>query len=362
MGISYTVLLPFVYYAITILRMATFVKTKFGWQAQVARRIKGDSVRKSKTFKSKREAQIWAREFEVEISSGTDSDDTLAQVFRRYSLERSVGKKGERWEVIRLEKFAREPVNGIPFGEYRIGDITTADLVAWRDGRLKEVKPASVKREMNLLKHVFSTATDEWGLIRTNPMAKVKRPPGGKRRTRRVYQDEIERISAALDLDSQPWVTPKQITGAAFLFAIETAMRSGEILAITNRHVHENVVHLPETKSDHARDVPMTDRAVEILTLVRGDRTELEQRPFDVTPQKRDSSFRAAMKAAKVEGLTFHDTRHEGITRLAKRLDVLDLSRVTGHKNLNELLTYYEASGKELAERLNSSTSKDEMR
>ncbi|KEP68893.1 integrase [Thioclava dalianensis] len=342
--------------------MATILKTAHGWQAQVARRIDGKAVRKAKTFKTKRDAQVWAREFEVGISAGTASSDTLRQVFDRYALERSKGKKGERWEVIRLNRFAVDLVNGKPLGEYVIGDVTTADLVAWRDMRLGLVKPASVSREMNLLKHVFATATKEWGLLRINPMEDVRRPARAKRRKRRIYQDEIDKMFEALDLACEPWVTEKQITGAMFLFAIETAMRSGEIRDITNRHVSGNVIHLPETKNDHARDVPLTTRALEILEAVRGNKTEPDQHPFDIDAESRDSVFRAAAKRAKIENLHFHDTRHEAITRLAKRFEILDLARVTGHKNLNELLTYYEASGEELAERLNSSTSKDETK
>lgn len=342
--------------------MATILRTDHGWQAQVARRVDGKSVRKAKTFKTKRDAQVWAREFEVGIAAGTASSDTMQQVFDRYALERSKGKKGERWEVIRLNRFAADLVRGQALGEYVIGDVTTADLVAWRDMRLGQVQPASVSREMNLLKHVFVTATKEWGLLQINPMADVKRPKRAKRRTRRVFQDEIDKLSEALDLNASPWVTEKQITGAMFLFAIETAMRSGEIRDIANRHVSGNTVHLPETKNDLARDVPLTTRALEILEAVRGNKTEPDQHPFDIDAESRDSVFRAAVKRAKIENLHFHDTRHEAITRLAKRLEILDLARMTGHKNLNELLTYYEASAAELAERLNSPTSNDDTK
>jgi integrase len=342
--------------------MATILKTAHGWQAQVARRVNGKAVRKAKTFPNKREAQVWAREFEVNVASGTDSGDTMRQVFDRYALERSKGKKGERWEVIRLNRFAADQVNSKPLGQYVIGDVTTADLVAWRDMRLGKVQPASVSREMNLLKHVFATATKEWGLLRINPMLEVRRPPKAKRRKRRLYQDEIDKLAEALDLASEPWVTEKQITGAMFLFAIETAMRSGEIRDIINRHVSGNVVHLPETKNDHSRDVPLTTRALEILEAVRNGNTDSSAHPFNIDAESRDSVFRAAVKRSKIENLHFHDTRHEAITRLAKRLEILDLARVTGHKNLNELLTYYEASGDELAERLNASTSKEETK
>lgn len=283
-------------------------------------------------------------------------------MFDRYARERSAGKKGRRWEEIRLQRFKSDMANGKPLGDYLIGEIAKADLVAWRDSRLGKVQSASVKREMNLLKHVFVTATDEWELVQVNPMMKVKRPTSGRRRKRRVLPEEVEKITAALDLRSEPWVSDKQITGAAFLFAIETAMRSGEILNMNNRDINGSVVNLRKTKSEHARHVPMTARAVEILKKVRNGNNGADVHPFAIDSESRDSRFRSAVKKAKIDDLHFHDSRHEGITRLARRLEILDLARVTAHKNLNELLTYYEASGDELAERLNSSTSSDDSR
>lgn len=342
--------------------MASFNKTRFGWQAQIARRIGDKTVRKAKTFKYRREAEIWARETEASLSAGTSCTDTLSQVFDRYARERSAFKKGKKWEVIRLEQFKRQVIAGKAMGDFIIGEITTADFVAWRDQRGREVKPESVRREMTLLKHVFSTATDEWELINVNPLAKVKKPEKAERRKRRVYPDEIEKISAALDLDAEPWTSEKQITGAMFLFAIETAMRCGEIRGIVNRRVNGRVIRLPETKNGSGRDVPMTERAVEILNIVRNGNEDADAHPFNIDAVSRDSRFRTAVSKAGIEDLHFHDSRHEAITRLAKRLQVLDLARMTGHRNLNELLTYYEASGDDLADLLNASTSKDEIR
>lgn len=164
--------------------------------------MNGKPFRKAKTFRTKRAAQVWARETKVDIVKGTDSEDTLLQLFRRYQHERSRYKKGGHWEIIRLERFAKDDANGMPLGEYTIANITLPDLVAWRDLRLTIVQPASVRREMNLLKHVFVTATTEWGLLRVNSMAGLKLPAGGKRRNRRVHTDEIEALTKAFDLDN----------------------------------------------------------------------------------------------------------------------------------------------------------------
>jgi len=49
---------------------------------------------------------------------------------------------------------------------------------------------------------------------------------------------------------------------------------------------------------------------------------------------------------------TFHDTRHLAITHLAKKLNVLDLARMVGHKDLRQLQLYYNESAETMATRL----------
>jgi integrase len=41
-----------------------------------------------------------------------------------------------------------------------------------------------------------------------------------------------------------------------------------------------------------------------------------------------------------IDDLTFHDTRHEAISRLAKKLQVLGLARMVGHRDLRMLQIY----------------------
>ena len=59
------------------------------------------------------------------------------------------------------------------------------------------------------------------------------------------------------------------------------------------------------------------------------------------------------MKAkAGVVGLTFHDARAEAITRLSKKLDILQLARMVGHKDLKMLSVYYRESAADIAKKL----------
>jgi len=69
-----------------------------------------------------------------------------------------------------------------------------------------------------------------------------------------------------------------------------------------------------------------------------------------------DALFRKAKKQALIEDGTLHDTRHLAITRLAKKLNVLDLARMVGHKDLRQLQVYYNESAEDMDTRLDANT------
>ncbi len=53
-----------------------------------------------------------------------------------------------------------------------------------------------------------------------------------------------------------------------------------------------------------------------------------------------------------MKDLHFHDLRHLAITRLAKKLPILDLARMVGHKDLRMLQIYYNESAEAIAQML----------
>lgn len=73
---------------------------------------------------------------------------------------------------------------------------------------------------------------------------------------------------------------------------------------------------------------------------------------FGLSKSALDNLFRRARDRAGIMNLHFHDTRHEAITRLAKKLNVLDLARMVGHKDVKQLMVYYNATAEEIAQQL----------
>lgn len=338
--------------------MASFTKRKGTWRAQVY--VKG--VRDSATFDTKAAAQAWALKRETELRSITggagSKTHTVGDALKDYRDKISPTKRGERWEKLRLDLIGRKEIDGREFSKIRLADLRPAHIAAWRDLRAREVAGASVSREMSLLSHVLDVAHKEWGWLTSNPMKGVKRPADSPPRDRLISPKEIEAVTLALGYqEGMPVGLPSQRVAVAFLFAIETAMRSGEILGLTSRTVdlEKRVAYLPLTKNGAARNVPLSSRAVELLAMLPevGEGKPL----FGLTDKSRDALFRkgrdrAFKEVAAKDRLTFHDTRHEAITRLAKKLQPLDLARMTGHTDLNELLTYYNETAADIAARL----------
>ena len=136
--------------------------------------------------------------------------------------------------------------------------------------------------------------------------------------------------------------------GVMFLLALETAMRLSEMTGLTWERVHPKHVVLGDTKNDDKRDVPLSSRARELLA----NRGEDEDEVFKVSAASASALFRKAVKRTSIQNLRFHDSRHEGITRLARKLNVLDLARMIGHRDTRSLMIYYNPRPEEIADRL----------
>jgi integrase len=216
--------------------------------------------------------------------------------------------------------------------------------------RLGEVAVATVRKELTILRSVFESARRDWGMVQVNPLADVKKPPAPPNRNRLFVGDEAQRIVDALGYAGEVATLQHQVA-VALLLAFETAMRSGEIIGLEWGRVHLDAqyVTLPETKNGDQRDVPLSKRAVELLGQMQGiDPVQV----FTVTPESRDALFRKARIKCQIEDLHFHDSRANAIVALSKKLDIHDLARMVGHRDIRSLSIYYRPTATTIAGKL----------
>jgi integrase len=331
--------------------MATPKKTAQGtWRVQ----LEIGGVRESETFKTKREADEWNARRTLELRSAAKAspgaNKTLLDTFRRYAEEVSPTKKGNTKELIRLRAFEDPETHPhLPLRKL-IGDVTSDDIGKWRDARLKVNARGSVLRDLGLISAVMTKARKEWKWIKVNPVRDVTKPANPDHRERLITGLETRKMLRQFGYAKEVR-SVSQAVAYAFLLALATGMRAGEICGLRWARVREDYVILAadETKTGKRRDVPLSPVARRIIERMRGWDEELV---FGVQSQTLDTLFRRARDRAGMSGFTFHDSRHTACTRLARKVDVLDLCKIMGWVKTTQALTYYNPKASDLARRI----------
>lgn len=327
--------------------MATFRLRNNKWQARVQK--KGyEAV--SKSFNSKADAIKWATQVEAQIDKGTFTSTSLAErtifaeLIHRYLKEVVPNTKSASEDGYRLRALARKPI-----AQLNMLALTPSKIAEYRDTRLKEVSAGTVIRELAYFSSIINHSRREWGINIDNPISLIRKPSSPQSRTRTLSIDEQERLFNALRPrrhDSNPWIL--------FIveFALETAMRQGEILVLSwiDIDLNRRTAHLETTKNGDKRAVPLSTRAVQILQELP---RSTEGRVFPMNKAALAANFSKACKRASIEDLHFHDLRHTAITNMASKFsNILELSAVTGHRQLSMLKRYYHPKAEDLALKL----------
>lgn len=314
--------------------MATIRKRGTRYQVQV-RRL-GQSVAKS--FVNLSDAKQWARTMEVAADRRELPNPkalqgvTLRELIERYRdkvLPRKRGACG--FETIILNAFLRDYPK---LANKALSAVTLKDFAGYRDERLKSVSSATVKRQLTPLRHMFKVARTEWGLKVGNPIEGLGLSDGAPRE-RRLREGELDRLLQVA----------KPEMARVILFALETSMRRGEILAIQPEDINwqEPSLRIPRSKNGHSRTIPLSSKAVEIL----------REGVFPMTVHSLRQAWPKLCEKAGIEGLTLHDLRHEGISRLFELgLSVVEVASVSGHRDFRMLARYSHAQRKTILEKL----------
>lgn len=339
--------------------MATIRKRGTRYQVQVRRQ--GKAV--SQSFIKLSDAKEWARMMEVaadrqelpdRIALRAEADSltktTLRQLVERYRDEVSPTHRAGETEQIVLNAFLRDQKR---LCSKALAEVSAKDFVSYRDERLRTVSSATVKRQLVPLRHMFKVAVSEWGLKVANPLEALK-IADSRPRERRLRQGEEARLLEAARCCRTRGIMPRVI-----LFALETGMRRGEILAIRQQDIDwsEPSLLIPEAKNGHARTIPLSPAAVALLKAPTSLGTPCDgnpgDRPFPMTGNALRLAWERLCKRAGIEDLHFHDTRHEAISRLfEKGLSVPEVALISGHKDYRQLARYTHPLRRTILEKL----------
>lgn len=267
---------------------------------------------------------------------------TLRDLLQRYVKTVSIKKRSHFNEQFTIRALCNDPI-----GNCYLSEFTPLVVAEYRDRRLNEVKPSTVNRQMSILKHCISVARSEWGIeINSNPFDIIKLPPLGEGRDRRLKIGEWELIK------SEARNTPNRHLLPIVELAVETGMRQGEILGLRwkNIDLDSRLALLPLTKNGSSRKVPLSLRAVAIFSELQRD----QELVFPTNLKTVYSAWSSLMKRCQIEGLRFHDLRHEAISRFFERgLSLPEVAAISGHKSYKMLFRYTHMRPEAIALKLN---------
>jgi integrase len=327
--------------------MATIRRRRDKYEVQIRR---SGLPHLSKSFHVLKDAQAWARHKEVQVDRRDMPVDpkalqqvTLGELVTRYRDTVSVHKRGYDVERIVLNVFLLHPIC-----RRRLSEITAAHFARYRDERLKEVKPTTLKRQLGPIRNLFNVAREEWDLpIRDNPLAKLQFKATDQRRERRLRPGELDKIIKAAETCRNKLIRP------IILFALATAMRRGEILAVRQQHIDliARSLLIRETKNGYSRIIPLSNEAIALLHDYDG---EGQDRVFPVTANAFRLAWNRVRTRAKVNDLRFHDLRHEAISRFFEMgLTTPEVALISGHRDMRMLFRYSHALRENIIIKLN---------
>lgn len=221
--------------------------------------------------------------------------------------------------------------------------IDKANCLEYRTYRLQHVAPATVDRELDVLKSLLASAVPKY--LEASPIRGMKRHretiQSKKRRPRVVTREEETRM-----LDKARTAEER----ALVILAVDTIMRLSDVTQLRRDRDNGDSIHVEAPKID-PYDVPLSTRARHALDAlpVRG--------PFFFPRRwsgeggisantawrifKRLCEDAGVVVGRKARGVTFHSLRHTGTTRmLDEGVSPIDVMEIGGWSDLRQLARY----------------------
>lgn len=281
------------------------------------------------------------------VGSTSTEDMTVAQLLGRYSREIAAKKKGAETEQLRLERMQLAP-----FAKLRVSKLTSSAIADFRDQRLAQVKPTTVRRELGIIRSALETARREWGApMRENPVSQITIPAAKDARERRLTNDESRTLFASIDQCRNRTLKP------LVMFALETGLRRGELLRLNwcDIDLEGRRALIRNTKNGRDRMIPLSKSAISVLTSIRLGGPN----PFPISANALRQSWKRICLRAGISDLRFHDLRHEAISRFFELgLSVPEVALISGHRDARMLFRYTHLSADVVRERMDGLTAK----
>lgn len=289
----------------------------------------------SKSFLLLSDAKEWARNQEIEASGrlflGRQYQPrNFSEILTRYSKEITPLKRSAKNELIVIKAILRETWTRVDLRHLR-----TEDLIKWRDQRLTEVKPATIKRQLNIIKHACTVGQRDWNYGTPITMInKLQLPRNPQHLVRRITPTDAQKLFVAVSQCRCKLILPIVRIG------LLTGMRLSEILSLRwdDYDITAGWLYIRQTKNGLTHEFPIVTEVSDIIDDLPSSSNEVI---FPITSSAVGQAFRRARQRAGLPHIRIHDLRHEAISRFFDfGLTVPEVASLTGHQDSKILLSY----------------------
>lgn len=311
---------------------ATYVKL----QRQSGTRYKaiirdGDRVLSTKTFTRKTDATTWAKALlrdseRLEALGNPEARITLAELADLYT---------EAWKGRDHALAGRVKALVTVAGTRRLIDITEAYIRADLDAYAPDHCPATVNRRKAAWSALLKFAVTR-GYLKDNPARRICARTEDNARVRWLEDDERKRLLAACDASTSP------LLRLLVILAMTTGARLGELLALRWEQIDftRRTAIIARTKNGDPRTLVFPTPAIAELMKHRKPSGLIFDRGDGRTLVFR-THWEAALKAASLDGLHFHDLRHDAASQLVMAGATLhEVAEILGHRSLQSTKRY----------------------
>ncbi|MEM4721767.1 MAG: tyrosine-type recombinase/integrase [Candidatus Methanomethylicaceae archaeon] len=261
-------------------------------------------------------------------------EKTFREMMEKYLTEYA----SKRVSFKSFQGYVKKPVAYL--GDYTLTEITPRIVNEFKVRRLSEgVKPATVNRELAVMKKAFNLALKEWEWVRENPVVRVSMEKEDNKRDRWLTYEEEEKVLSACP----SWLRELVV------FSLNTGFRLSEVLNLTWEGVDlfRRTITVFKTKNKENRTIPMSATVFEMLkekAKVRSVRTSLVFYNESHSPYLKtsvDHAFKKVLNRVGIKNFRFHDLRHTFATRLIQAgVDFYKVQKLLGHKSPQMTMRY----------------------
>jgi len=200
----------------------------------------------------------------------------------------------------------------------------------------KGAKPATILKELGLLRRMFNVARKQWKWKIPNPVSEIELPKVSNSRVRYLDQGEHERLYNALDEIEEKWMKP------FVTLAIETGLRLSNLCDFqwseVNLFTKLITINAEKMKNKDHLGIPLTDVAYSAIRELQRVQSishyVFHNSGEKLYPMKVQRAFKKALNLAKIEDFHFHDLRHTFASKCVQAgIDLYAVQKLLGHKD-----------------------------